>query len=337
MEKLSELMMPIKSKLASERIKQMNTLNIISLGDLEEPPPMEYVIDDFIPSGHVTTLYGDGGQGKSYIALVMAACVAAGVPFLNRNTMQGKVLYIDFELDKYEQARRAYMVARGLSMVRPPSNLLYCSPESDLKENLADIVRIINEEQIILTVIDSFGAAVNGDPESAKEVCNLFQRLRRNGTVLMLDHQSKSSGGEKYKDKTAFGSIYKQNLSRNVWQLQRLGGKDGELILALNHKKSNFGALKDPIGLTATFGDSFTLTETGISAEHTKEVADSKAQVLLVFEELKEATAETIMEKTELAESTVRNAITSLLKSGKLEKCGKIGKATIYRLSVCTL
>lgn len=337
MEKLSELMIPIKSKLETER-KQMNTLNIISLGDLAEPPPMEYVIDDFIPSGHVTTLYGDGGQGKSYIALAMASCVAMGRQFLNRDTMQGKVLYVDFELEETEQARRAYKIARGLNISRPPKhNLLYCSPEQDLKKTLSELEKIVKEEQIVLTIIDSFGAAVKGDAESARDVCDLFHRLRRLGTVLMLDHQSKLSGGDKYKDKTAFGSVYKQNLSRNVWQLQMFDSKDSELMLALNHKKSNFGELKDPIGFTAKFGQSFILIETGISAEHAKEVADSKAQVLLAFEELKEATAETVMKKTELAESTVRNAITSLLKCGKLEKCGKNGKATIYRLSVCTL
>ena len=43
-----------------------------------EPPPREYVVDDLIPAGALTILYGDGGLGKSLLALYVATCTAAG-------------------------------------------------------------------------------------------------------------------------------------------------------------------------------------------------------------------------------------------------------------------
>jgi len=59
----------------------------------EPPPPVEWLARDRIPRGDVTTLHGDGGAGKTDIALRLAARRAAPVgdccPQLHRPLRRG--------------------------------------------------------------------------------------------------------------------------------------------------------------------------------------------------------------------------------------------------------
>ena len=310
-----------------------DTLKVISFADIPEPGPVSFLVNDFIPEGHISLLYGDGGAGKSYLALCLAACIATGKPFLDRETQSGKVLYVDFELDTAVQGQRAYCVARGLGLEKPPSGLLYCSRQdvetTSLNAILYEIEKEIEEDDIKLTVIDSFGAAVEGDPEAARDVCAFFRKLKGLGTVLMLDHQSKLGTGQKYKDKTAFGSVYKTNLSRNVWQLQGLDSTDGKAVLAMHHKKTNFGPLRDSLGLTMNFGQSFTVELSEISAEHAPELGiDYEIKTYL---KEKDATAEEMADATGHPVKTIKNHLTRLKGAGKVIDTGeRSGNAHIY-------
>lgn len=318
------------------------TNKIIRLCDVAEPEPMTFIVEDFVPENYPTLVFGDGGQGKSYIMLYLATAVAIGKAFLGRATTKGNVLYVDFELDKNEQARRGYKVARGLGLDKPPDGLFYYSPlgqegqAGSLNVIIESLAQSIKEHNITLTIIDSFGAAVAGDPESGKDVIALFQRIRRLGTLIILDHQSKRISGEKYTDKTAFGSVYKTNLSRNIWQVQRLPDNDAEneLKLALHHKKSNFGPIRDTVALKAVFGDAFTLEEVEID-ESFADALDIKMKVYLAFKELGRATAADVAEHTGENERTIKNKITVLKGEGRLIDTGeKEGKQHIYRPSV---
>ena len=47
--------------------------------DMEDPGPLEYLLEGLIPIGKVTSLFGDGATGKSYLALhLIMACLAGG-------------------------------------------------------------------------------------------------------------------------------------------------------------------------------------------------------------------------------------------------------------------
>ncbi|HEY9147871.1 MAG TPA: AAA family ATPase, partial [Gammaproteobacteria bacterium] len=45
-------------------------------------PEREWLVQDLIPARNVTLLYGDGGTGKSLLALQLAVAVALGRPWL---------------------------------------------------------------------------------------------------------------------------------------------------------------------------------------------------------------------------------------------------------------
>ncbi|MFV0300205.1 MAG: AAA family ATPase, partial [Paracoccus sp. (in: a-proteobacteria)] len=74
--------------------------------DGRDVPERNWLVRDLIPSGTVTPLSGDGGTGKSLIALQLAAACALGKPWLGRAVASGQALFISAEDDQDELHRR---------------------------------------------------------------------------------------------------------------------------------------------------------------------------------------------------------------------------------------
>lgn len=69
-------------------------------------PPRLWNVPGMIPHGTVTTMDGDGGTGKSTLALQLAVATVLGREWLGRQVMQGRVLYASAEDDERELHRR---------------------------------------------------------------------------------------------------------------------------------------------------------------------------------------------------------------------------------------
>ena len=70
--------------------------------------PREWLIENFIPNNTVTLLGGDGGSGKSLLAMMLAVSTAAAqdVKWLGRLPVQGPAIYVGAEDDIDEMHRR---------------------------------------------------------------------------------------------------------------------------------------------------------------------------------------------------------------------------------------
>jgi hypothetical protein len=228
-------------------------------GKRGRPDPVSWIIKDLIPAGYPSTVFGAGGDGKSFLSLDLAIHVAAGADsWLGFNIAPARVLYLDFELDRNVQATRAYDLAAGMGLDAPPDNLLYLSAlEMDTHTAFAKALHICQNQDVRLVVVDSIGPAMLGDAESSADVIGFMDRyikpFRAAGVaVLMVDHQAKVIKGENAKDKLPFGSVYKTNLSRSIIQVR---GKWDECVLnaQLRHVKTNFGPKQDEFEARFTF------------------------------------------------------------------------------------
>ena len=81
-------------------------------------PLREFLVERWIPKGCVTSLYGSGGTGKSFLAMMLATCVAAGRPWLRYRCEQGAVLAVMCEDDEDELRRRRNQIAHSLTFQR---------------------------------------------------------------------------------------------------------------------------------------------------------------------------------------------------------------------------
>lgn len=71
----------------------------LNLSVLARTQPMqpEFLLQDMIPQGEITLLGGNGGTGKSWIALMLAVCIAMGLPFFGIPCKRRRSAYVSFE------------------------------------------------------------------------------------------------------------------------------------------------------------------------------------------------------------------------------------------------
>jgi RecA-family ATPase len=169
----------------------------VRFSEMKVPPPRRYLVKDLVLAAYVTLLYGDGGVAKSLLALALGVAVSGGAEqWLGREVENCPVLYVDFELDAEEQARRVRQLCRGQSLREPPDDLLYMSALGHpAKEAFAAALEACKEHGVELMVVDSLGPALQGDAEAAKDVIDFFQKsiepFRAEGiAIVLIDHRA---------------------------------------------------------------------------------------------------------------------------------------------------
>jgi hypothetical protein len=223
------------------------------------PAPRRWVIRPVIPGENMPTLvHAEGGSAKSFLGLYAGLAVSTGEPFLGMPTIQHPVAYLDFELGQAEQERRALAIARGMGMHLLQGDFTYFPVVGYSFKAVRDGVKAWAEQRPGgLLVIDSFGAASTGDTKGEELVIEFMRNLRALGAeaALIIDHQAKYQQGDNYSRKSAYGSVYKENLSRAVWQYEVVDSEPGELKVLMRHKKNSFGTLSEGIGVEIMFDE----------------------------------------------------------------------------------
>lgn len=209
------------------------------------------LVDPLMPAGKTTIVFAQGGTGKSYLALLVSVAIRHGIDVLGWSTKQtGQVLYLDWEADADEVDMRIRRVAQGLGVNAP--EILY-RPMTRTLDDVADqIARVVEAQRVALVVVDSVQMASGASREhadAAESAIRLFSAFRTIGTtVLAIDHVTgEDARGERAVHKP-YGSIFKVNLARSVWELRGTTDDKGDSHLALYHRKVNAGRLHEAMG-----------------------------------------------------------------------------------------
>ena len=226
-------------------------MRAVRLRDVRARPP-SWLVDGLIPQGHITLLFGRGGVGKTYLWLVIASHLAAGVPLFGRNVMQGKTLILDAELSEESAAHRAEQVARGMELPETPDGLIYARLNGSIFEaNVASEIRqLVKEHAPLLVVVDALSsAAPESDPTEAVAARKVLTDLLSLGTtVLAIDHVSKAAISRGGSSPMPLGSVAKENIMRSGLFVERR--MDG--TVRLYQTKNTFGECAQPIALRVT-------------------------------------------------------------------------------------
>jgi hypothetical protein len=329
---------PIKRSAASAASgggEDSPALSLVRFTGRKPPGAREFIIPDLIPRHHPTTLYGWGGTAKSLIAILLGMSVAGRrEKFFGYDVaVHGPVLFLDFELDADEQHRRVMQLAAGMEM-DVPDDLLYVSTLGvRTHEAIEFALSVCEEHKAVLAVLDSLGPAMVGDMAAARDVIEFHNHFiapfREVGTTpLLVDHQARQQTGEGYQSKGAFGSAYKEHLSRSLIQVEAgdRSAEQGILNVRLRHKKTNFGTLCDPFDVVLSFSDEkITATVRDLTpADRAQETTlNSKDRVLAALED-GPAYPDELAETTGLTRGTIKNAITTLKKAGRVEVTGEM-------------
>lgn len=231
-------------------------VGVVRLDPQAKIKPTLWLVENIIPMGKPTILYGAGGVGKSILASALAVSVQMGVPWMGRKVRQSEVLYLDWETDETDIAGRVQAVAGGLRVLQDDPSIRYASLVKPIEDRVTQLARYVAEEKIGLVIIDSVGMAMSSarDGTDASETAIRFFRALRglNTSVLALDHvagadmKAASKGAAK-----PYGSVYKWNSARNAFELRENREPDSKgAHLVLKHRKSNIGPRSPDLYMT---------------------------------------------------------------------------------------
>jgi hypothetical protein len=195
-------------------------------------------------------MFGDGGTGKSYLALWIATQLC------NRGE---KVLYCDFEFSASEHRLRLQRLCGPDPL--PGAQLQYVRCVNPLVTEQSRLEAAIHDHQITFAIYDSIVFGLNGPPESAEIAAAYFRATRSLGVgSLHLAHTTKQSSQDGQQADKPFGSAYFHNGARATYLVQRApAGPNQALVeLSITNKKSNVGPLLPPVGLRMTFTENRT-------------------------------------------------------------------------------
>ncbi|MEM7025668.1 MAG: AAA family ATPase, partial [Pseudomonadota bacterium] len=240
-----------------------------TLWDGVAPKDREFLIDGWLPSGCVTLLSGDGGIGKSLVAMQAATAVATGTPFLGLKTTKAPVLAIYAEDDPDELHRRqlsicdafeismkdlggmrlAGRVGENNVIARADHNASYVQAE-DLWVSIANRAVEMGARLVILDNIAQMFAGNEVNRTEVTQFVALCARLAKqiNGAVLLLGHVGKGETAKEYSGSTAWNASV-----RSRWLLERPEVADddeaNECLRILTKKKANYSSTGDSIAL----------------------------------------------------------------------------------------
>lgn len=215
-----------------------------------DQPNVPFLLNPLIYQKHQTLIYAPGGSCKSYFALYLALLACHGASQNGLSALACPVLYLDWELDAETIGTRLTRLYKGhpeLSQYAP----YYRACIHPLHEEVDTIGAEIEEKGIKFLIIDSAIMACGDDMQSTAAPKMLQRALRQLGCgSLVLTHVAKNTD-----QKTAYGSVFFQNLCRNQYVLEVVESNDEETRVTLEHTKHNFGRKQPLAALSFSFAD----------------------------------------------------------------------------------
>ena len=171
--------------------------------DRTQPPPeLQHVVAglDLAP-GKVSVIQGYAYTAKTPFALLLAVCIAAGVPFLGLDVVQCPTLYVDFEGGVLTQEREARICA-GLGLERAAVPLTLAQADLLSEPFLDAFERQIANTGAGVAFIDTYSSALPPEVNSFNDAGfrTWATRLARVGErtgamIVLLVHENKASNG----------------------------------------------------------------------------------------------------------------------------------------------
>jgi hypothetical protein len=249
---------------ATEPNQPKGALQIVRKPPISEvkKPPTTFTGYPIYPRRQVTLFSGHGASGKSYLSLVIAAHLAAGVNWGNIEITQGKVLFVSLEDEpniviwRMVNIISAYgldvnAVWENLDIAHTPDIFEPLMRESSGEKGLEKTIAWQSLKQqmhgydtvIIDNASDAFIANIN-DNALVREFIRELQVLAQvnNSAVVLLAHIDKAGArngtqGDSYTGTTAWHNTVRSRLA--------LVNNDGALQLV--HEKANLSKAAEPV------------------------------------------------------------------------------------------
>lgn len=247
--------------------------SLVPVHDLDTAviPAQSWAWKGYVPARQVTLLAADGGTGKSMIALMLAVCTAVGLPLFGVETTAAPVVFFSAEDDCDTVRRRLAHICRALGV---PAELLHGHllvldassvgaelvglvmadgvPKMGATKMGADLADFVRDLPAPLLIVDNASDTFGGNEIDRREVRGFIRWLARivrshEGAVVLLAHVNANTArgfggsGSAYSGSTAWNNSVRSRLY--------LSRDKSDGALTLEHQKSNYGPMREPLRL----------------------------------------------------------------------------------------
>lgn len=266
-------------------------------------PPRQWCVPDMVPDKCVTLLSGDGGTGKSLLAMQLASCCALGLPFMGIELARRKVLYLAAEDDFDELHRRQEDINQGLGVdMGDYENQLYFKTLSADRALLATVDpkgRSLVETAsytnlkafcvshgiqllIVDTAADTFGG-LEIDRQHVTRYVRMLEAIAREtgGAVILIAHPGVSgmASGTGISGSTAWRNAVRSVIYMRRPTKEEADGPEARDLRIVERLKGNFAAAGSQLRV-AWFEGHFVLSDTAESAAQAIDGIAAEAKVL---------------------------------------------------------
>ena len=147
---------------------------------IKSPPEL---IAGILHTGSKLVFGGSSKSFKTWTLLYLGLCVAAGAKWLGFKAAQGKVLFINFEIQPYAWQRRVCDVSNAAGIKLPPGQMLLWNLRghaADFRQLIPKVIQRCRNENFALIVLDPiyklYGSA---DENKASDMAGLLNELER--------------------------------------------------------------------------------------------------------------------------------------------------------------
>lgn len=194
--------------------------DIESLDDLwdnmpELAPPL---IDGVLRQGHKMLIAGPSKAGKSYALIELSIAIAEGTKWLGFQCAQGRVMYVNLELDRASCLHRLKDVYNALGIApknRKNIDIWNLRGRSVPMDKLAPkLIRRASKKNYAAIIIDPIYKVITGDENSADQMaafCNQFDKVcnELECAVIYCHHHSKGAqGGKRSMDRASGSGVF---------------------------------------------------------------------------------------------------------------------------------
>lgn len=300
----------------------------IELWTNEEVTAPSYKVYPLVAENEVNVLFGEGGAGKSFLAMILSICIQ--LPYENNELklgkpQQGKVLWLDWETSQNTARRNIKMLTKGFGL--PDLFIKYRRCTQSLPADLEAIQKICLDDEIDTVVIDSAGLACGGSITKDEFVNPFFTALRSlNVTSLLITHLSKAEMQQGTKRRKPIGSIYFFNMPRNIFEVRSAQEAGSNILpIGLFHSKCNIDKKSAPMAFILTFAQDEIL----VTPDDPKGIPEfagdmsASSQILEILKtEKKPLTRAELIAITGLSLNTIKTTLSRLRKRGQTVSLG---------------
>ena len=218
----------------------------------------------WMPLGTVGMLSGDGGAGKTFVALHLAACVTSNTPWLGHQIEEpGGVLFVTAEdampiikrrlmgICDAESIDLAELYTLGFFSWEGGQSLLVEAGKTGHLSKTANwkrLERTVADEKPVLVILDNLANFFGGDEIDRQQAQTFIGMLRQivgpDAVLMLISHPSQAGAqsGTGYSGSTAWNNGPR-------WRFYLIADKDDRKTIFLRPMKNNYGPLGEAVTL----------------------------------------------------------------------------------------